>query len=187
MRTVLSVCPFAGILLLAMPAASQDDKTKKGDQPGPVHEQLTRLVGEYTTASTMRLKPDQPPIETAGAAKITTIHGGRFILEENSGTSLGEKITGLRLVGFNNNTGKYEATWTYSMSTAQMSLTGTSKDGGKTIEWSGTFTKGKGDNQTLYVTTRILSNDRFEVELFAKTEGGGKGPTLVTTYTRKKG
>src|SRR5438105_4863891 len=75
MRAILAACGLVGLLLLATPATSQDEKAKKGDKPGPIHEQLMRLAGEYSTVSTFRLKPDQPPMESTGSAKITSIHG----------------------------------------------------------------------------------------------------------------
>src|SRR6516162_2081945 len=184
MKVLLFLSVPVGLALLATPAMSQDKKGAKTDEPGPVHEKLAKLAGEYTTVAAFRIKPDQPPMESPGAAKITSVMGGRFILEENSGTTFGDKFTGLRLIGFNNATGQYEASWSYSRSTAIMLMTGTSKDDGKTIDWSGSFATGKDDKMVLHVTTRIVSNDRFEVELIAKMPDGSKGPTLLTTYTR---
>ncbi len=65
-------------------------------------------------------------------------------------------------------------------------MTGTSKDDGKTIEWIATYMNNQHGKETLYVTTRRLDDDHFVVELVAKTPNGEKGPTLETTYTRRK-
>jgi hypothetical protein len=40
--------------------------------------------------------------------------------------------------------------------------------------------------QTLFVSTRKVNDDQFVVELFGKTPDGKKGPTMETTYTRRK-
>jgi hypothetical protein len=92
----------------------------------------------------------------------------------------------VRLVGYNNATKQYEASWTYSLSTAIMTMTGSGNDEGKLIEWAAHFMNEKGAKQSLYVTTRQLDDDHFVVELFGKTPDGEKGPTVETTYTRKK-
>jgi hypothetical protein len=72
------------------------------------------------------------------------------------------------------------------MATGIMTMTGTSKDQGKTIDWTASYTNPTGAKQTLYVTTRQVDDDQFVVELVAKTPDGKKGPTLETTYVRKK-
>jgi hypothetical protein len=178
------------ILLLATAVATSQDKKGSAaghaDEPGPIHKELARLAGEYTTVSKFRVKPGDEPMESKGTAKISTVLDGRFLLEENTGTLFGQPYKGLRLTGYNNGKKEYEASWTYSMSTAIMMTHGTSKDNGKTIDWAGTFTDEKGEKQTLFVSTRKIDDNQFAVELFAKTPDGKKGPTVETVYTRQK-
>jgi hypothetical protein len=154
--------------------------------PGEVHKQLAKQVGEYTTHSKMMLKPGAPGEETTGTSRIIAVLGGRFLQQEDAGTMLGQPFTSIHLDGYDNATKKYQANWVYTGSTGMMSLTGTSKDGGKTIEYAATFENEQGTKETMTVTTRIIDDDHFVIELTAKTPDGGKGPTLETTYTRKK-
>jgi hypothetical protein len=189
-KALLSLSGIAAALLLAAAATAQDKKGKaaagKADEPSTVHKELARLAGEYTTVTKFRFKPGAKPMESKGTAKITTALDGRFLLEQNTGTMFGQPFKGLRLMGYNNGKKQYEASWTYSMSTAIMRLNGTSADDGKTIDWTGTFTNEKGEKQTLFVQTRKIDDDKFVVELFAKTPEGKRGPTSETTYTRRK-
>ena len=150
--------------------------------PGPAHRQLAARAGEYTTV-TKFWKPDDAPQESKGTAKIASAVDGRFIIEENSGMFFGQPIKGVRITGYNNATKEYEGCWTYSMSTSIMTLTGTSKDEGKTVEWKGSYTDGSG-KQNLTVITQQIDDDHFRVELL--TPEGKKGPRLETTYARKK-
>jgi hypothetical protein len=187
----LCVCGIAAAgLLLATAARSEEKKGKAestgADKPGAEHKKLARLAGEYNTVSRFRAKPEDAPLESKGTAKITSVLDGRFLLEENTGTQFGQPYKGVRLVGYNNATKQYEASWTYSMSTAIMTLTGTCKGEGKPIEWKANFTDENGEKQTLYVITRKIDADQFVVELFGKTADGKRGPTVETTYTRKK-
>jgi hypothetical protein len=192
MKTLLSLCGLtaAALLLATALAISQDKKAQtedsKADEPGPVHKALAHWVGEYDTVSKFRGKPGDEPIESKGTAKISTALDGRFLLEENTGTQFGQSYKGLRLIGYNNAKKEYEAVWTYSMSTAIMMLNGTSKDNGKTVDWTASYTDEHATKQTMSVTTRKLDDDRFVVELAAQMADGKKGPTVETTYTRRK-
>jgi Protein of unknown function (DUF1579) len=172
-------------VLLAAPAARTQDKGKPPDDPGPIHKELARRAGEYVTVSKFSLKPGEPPMESKGNAKIKSVVDGRFLLEEHTGTMLGKPYTGLRLLGYNNATKKYEATWTYSMATGMMSLSGTGTDG-RTIEWVASYVDPQGEKQTLYVLTRFVDDDQFTVELYSKTPDGAQGVSMKTTYRRKK-
>jgi Protein of unknown function (DUF1579) len=179
----------ASLALAAAWAVAQEKKEAGGrheaDQPGAVHKQMANWAGEYTTSSKFFAKPGQPSEATTGSATIRSILDGRFLSEENAGTLLGQPYTGMHLYGYNNATGKYEATWIYTGSTATMTLTGTSKDDGRTIEYTASIDQ-KGTRMTLYVVLKHVDDDKFTVELYAKNKDGSKGPTLETTYTRKK-
>jgi len=179
----------ASLALTAAWAVAQERKEAGGqheaDQPGAVHKQMARWAGEYTTSSKFFAKPGQPSAATTGTATIRSILDERFLSEENAGTMLGQPYTGMHLYGYNNATGKYEATWVYTGSTATMTLTGTSKDDGRTIEYTASIDQ-KGTKMTLYVVLKHVDDDKFTVELYAKNKDGSKGPTLETTYTRKK-
>jgi Protein of unknown function (DUF1579) len=170
-----------GMLLLSSAALAQEKKELDRE-----HQELARLAGEYTTESKFWLKPGDEPMMSKGTAKLTSVLQGLFLLEENAGTQFGQPIQGLRLYGYNNVTKCYEASWSYSMSPAIMKMTGTRKGEGKPIEWEGSFTDESGKKQTLYVITRLMDGNHFVVELFGKTDDGKKGPTLETTYARKK-
>jgi hypothetical protein len=181
---------LAGLLLVAAVGRAQERKEAaaghEADKPGPVHKQLAKLAGDYTTVSRFIFKPGTPAQETTGTARITSILGGRFLSEEHSGTMLGQPVSGLHLTGYNNATGQYEASWVYTGSTAIMTLVGSSKDDGKTIEYTGSFEQQKGNRTTLFVAFHQVNENSFVVELSAKNPDGSKGPTLETTYTRKK-
>ena len=173
------------VLTLASAAANAQE-TAASASPGPAHQQLIKRIGNYKTSTKFAMQAGGPATESSGTAKITAALGGRFLLEENSGTFMGEASAGLRLMGYNNATNQYEACWTYTMSTAILTLAGTSSDNGKTINLKGSFTGEGGARQTLKVITRQLDADHFVVELIGETPDGKDGPVLSTTYTRIK-
>lgn len=151
-------------------------------QPGPVHAELMKRAGDYTTTATF-YAPGSEPEQSKGTAKLTSILGGRFLEEENSGDSFGQPSSGLRLYGYNNGSKQYEAIWIYDGSTAFLVLDGSSDDHGKTVRYSGAFLGPGGARQTLRVTITQQDADHFSVRLLG--EGPGEATsTLETVYAR---
>ena len=172
----------------AAAAQASDEQTKNDmhSMPGPEHANLTRLAGEYTTVTKFFMAPGAPPQESTGEAKLWMTLDGRFLSEDDSGMFFGQQMKSFRMVGYNNASKRYEAIWTYTMSTAIMTLNGTSKDGGKTITLAGSFDDQGGVKQKLDVVMRQMDSDHLVVELSGTTPDGKTGPLLQTTYTRKK-
>jgi hypothetical protein len=179
------------VAMLIGATALADEKESRSremvpDQPGPVHEAVTRRAGEYDTVSKFRANSDSAPTETKGTAKLISVMDGRFMLEESTSSLFGKPVKGLRLVGYNGRTKQYEATWTYSMATGMMSLTGTSSDGGKTIEWTENNPAGRGAKSPLHIITRYIDDDNFAIEMVNRAPDGKIRTSLETTYTRRR-
>lgn len=160
---------------------SQMQQAMAAAQPGPPHAALMKRAGEYTTKETF-YAPGAEPQESTGTAKLKAILGGRFLEEENSGQSLGQPYSGLRLYGYNNGSKQYEAIWIYNGSTAFLVLDGASGDKGKTVRYTGAFLGPGGQEQTLRVTITQQDADHFTVKLLGESSGGMS--TLETVYTR---
>jgi hypothetical protein len=154
--------------------------------PGPAQQKLAKLVGEWTTV-TKFTAPDIPkPDETTGTAKLSMVLGGRFLHEENSGTMMGQPYSGARLTGYNNDAKQYEASWTWTMSTAILRMAGKSNDDGKTINFDASFAGANGEDTRMTVIVKVIDDDHFTVDINGKYPDGSAGPRLETTYTRKK-
>ncbi|MGH9732070.1 MAG: DUF1579 family protein [Candidatus Acidiferrales bacterium] len=166
---------------------TQDDMEQavaEAAQPGPIHAQLMKRAGKYTTTMTFSA-PGVEPQESTGTATLKPVLGGRFLEEENSGESSGQPSAGLRLYGYNNGSKQYEAIWIYTGSTAFLVLDGASDDNGKTVRYTGAFLGPDGSKQTLRVTVQQQDADHFVVRLLGEGPGGATS-TLATTYTRTK-
>jgi hypothetical protein len=155
-------------------------------EPGPRHANLATLAGEYSTLTRVFMAPGAPPQESTGDAKLSMMLEGRFLAEDDSGMFFGQPTKSFKMVGYNNATGHYEGIWTYTMSTSIMTLNGTSKDGGRTINFAATYDDQGGVKQKLDIVMLQTDNDHFVVELRGKQPDGKPGPRLQTTYTRKK-
>ena len=184
-------------VLLAVSAFAQGHADQKQEgaladrpspsKPGPEQAYLAKRAGEYMRSVKFLGQPnaDGTPAGT-GSAKISVILDGRFIQEENNDTVFGRPVSGMRLWGYNNVTKQYEAVWTYTMSTAITMLTGTSSDGGKTIELTSTSGASSGNNNPLHALVRQVTDDQFVVTLSTAGPDGKEAAFQETTYTRKK-
>lgn len=164
---------------------TQDDMEQvvaEAAQPGPIHAQLMKRAGKYTTRMVFSA-PGAEPQESTGTATFKPILGGRFLEEENSGESLGQPSAGLRLYGYNNGSKQYEAIWIYTGSTAFLVLDGSSDDNGKTVRYTGAFIGPDGSKQTLRVIVEQQDADHFVVRMLGEGPGDSMS-TLATTYTR---
>jgi hypothetical protein len=186
----LASAVFAGLLLAAKSAPAQDNKGNAAQAnvatPGPIHKEMAKRAGEYTTHSKFSFKPGAPAQETDGSSKLTMILGGRYLQDEHMGTLLGMPVSSLHLYGFNNATQNYEAVWMYTGHTGFMSMSGKSSDDGKTINYAASYDGEDGKKVNLDMVFRNIDDDHFSVALIAKGHDGGQGPTLETTYSRKK-
>lgn len=196
LMTAAALLQVAALTLFAAPAFAQahpdqNQGATTADKPSPSKpgaEQafLAKRAGEYTRAIKFVGQSSADATPSTGTSKISVVLDGRFIQEENSDTVFGRPVLGLRLWGYNNATKQYEAIWTYTMSTAILMLTGTSNDGGKTIEYTSTSGTPGGNNAPLHARVRQVSDDQIVVTLSSTGEDGKEAAFQETTYTRKK-
>ena len=153
------------------------------DRAGPEHQRLAKHAGQWITTSRLITSADESKFLTSGEAAIRPILGGRFMLEENTGSMLGETFNGLRITGYNTHSRKYEGSWTYSQDTVIMTLTGTSGDEGKTIQWAGMMDMGA--PYPVSLVQREIDDHSFAVEVLNKDAQGKVISIYQTLYTRK--
>jgi hypothetical protein len=170
----------------AEPSAQQMQKEMQNATPGAQHGRLAKLVGDYITVTKFFPAPGAPPMESGGEARLSMSLDGRFLIEEDTGTFAGQPSKSFKMVGYNNASKRYEGIWTYTMSTAMMTLNGTSADKGTTISLNAAWDDEGGAKKKLLIVMRQSDDDHFVVELTDRTAGPKQGPTLVTTYARKK-
>ena len=154
--------------------------------PGPAHEKLAKLAGDWTSKSTLSF-PGAQAEATEGTSKIMVVMDGRFIQQEDTGTMMGTPFKSAHLMGYNNGSKKYEAVWTYTLGTSMLMMTGTSDDDGRTIKCSAAFENEIGATEKLNVTYNFADADHFTVILDGgKMPDGSPGPVMEMVYTRKK-
>jgi hypothetical protein len=167
-------------------AVPDTHQTADATKPGPEQEFLAKRAGEYTRTIKFVAQANADANASTGTSKVSVALGGRFIVEENNDTVFGRPVSGTRIYGFNNITKQYEAVWMYTGSTGMIFLTGTSGDGGKTIDLTGGTQNVRGEKVPLHAVIRQTDDNQFVVTLMSTGADGKEAAFQETTYTRKK-
>ena len=157
-------------------------------QPGPANRLLEQRAGSYSITIRMWMDGNDrssPPLESTGEATLRAVLGGRFLMQDETATLAGEKITSIKYWGYSKDTQEYEAVWSYTGSTTMMILKGKSTDEGKTVRYRcDTVVAGQKERYDIVVSQ--LTPESFSIELVGIMENGAKGAALLSTYVRKK-
>jgi len=89
-------------------------------EPGAGQKYLAALAGDWEVIKTFYPRSGDP-VKVSGQCRQTMIHDGKFLQSEFVFDQAGKKTTGLGLVGFDPQTGRFTTIWTDARST-RMSL-----------------------------------------------------------------
>jgi len=172
------------------PTADQQammDKMAKAATPGPQHEMLKKLAGEWTTSIKFQTDPSQPMQESQGTSTITILMD-RYCQESASSQMMGQPFSGLGITGYDNVIGKYVSTWIDNLGTGILTSTGTPDASGKVITWSGTMSDpmtGKPTKERMI--TKFVDDNHYTFEMYGTPSGSKKEMKMMTIeYSRKQ-
>lgn len=166
-------------------AAAEMAAWQKASQPGPQHETLAAMAGEWDLELTMWFEPGAPPEKLTSTASRRMTFGGRFLEEEVSGEFMGESFLGHGVTGYDNVTGKWWSTWIDNHTTSLMVGEGDWDEETNTLTvhftssdpLTGGKRKGKG-------VTKVHSADH-EVHEMWEERGGEMVKNMEIVYRRK--
>jgi hypothetical protein len=155
-------------------------------EPGPEHAELKKVEGSYDVGVKMWMDPSQPPMESKATAEFKMVMNGRWLQQTFKGEMMGKPFTGTGYDGYDRAAKKYVGTWLDDMSTQMMYLKGESKDGGKTIEYTGDQVCPMMDKEMKVRTVhKKIDDNKFTFEMY-QTIDGKETKGMELTYTRKK-
>lgn len=203
----LAACVLQSVLLallVALTAAAQDkppvgtagsmsaeekammEAMVKAATPGPNHQLLASVAGDWTFKSRMWMNPSAPPTESTGTVNYSTLFGGRYVEGQYRGDMMGMAFEGRGLMGYDNVTGQFQATWVDNMGTMIMFMTGTYDPAAKTLTYTGQMddVMKPGTKVAIREVVRLTSPDAHVMEWY-ETRNGKETKTMEIAYTRK--
>ncbi len=153
--------------------------------PGAPHKHMASLAGTWTTKTKSWMDPSQPPMESAGTCTQKVLLDGRFLQQECSGDMMGMPFTGVGLMGYDNFTKKYRATWMDSMGTGIYLFEGTGSPDGKTVTMTSSWDDPIEGPMKARTVTKYIDNNTHTFEMFGTGKDGKEKKMMEMTYTRK--
>ncbi len=166
----------------ATPAAGEAAKKAMEDaaKVGPNHKLLEWFEGEWQ----VEVKDLTPGQESTDKGVMTgkMAYGGRFLQNDYDGRFHGKFFRGGGMMGYNNNTKKFESTWADSRDTAISFMTGTISADNKVLTFIGeTIDPTSGKKAVTKEIDRITGKDTYTGEFYV-----GDMKIMELSYVRGK-
>lgn len=162
------------------------DAWMKAATPGAAHAQLEPFVGSWKVQVTSWPAPGAPPSTSTGSAEAGWIFGKRFIREEFQGEFMGMPFEGLGITGYDNYREQYRSFWIDNFGTTMLTMTGTSKDGGKSFVYTGEMDDVvQGRTISFRNIGRIVDANTHVMEMHGPDASGKDFKMMEIVYTRK--
>jgi len=155
-------------------------------RPGPAHQALESLAGNWRAEVKCWIEPDGPPEVSLGSARIFWTLSGRFLEEEFHGEMMGRPYTGRTLMGYDNIKQTFNRVSVSDIQTSMFTCEGRGEHGNKLITMEGRATCVATNRKDIPMRTvmRILSPAKHIFEMFDRSTGEN-ARTMEITYTRK--
>ena len=176
---------FAADAPPAMSAQQQAlmDKMMKAATPGPQHELLKKLAGDWNAKVKMRMDPAQPAQESQSTSTATLLMDGRYCQEVASGQMMGAPFSGMGITGYDNVLGKYVSTWIDNMGTGIQFSEGTYDPASRTLTYTSEMEMMPGMKTPVREVLKLTDKDHMMMEWY-ETHGGQEKKTMEIAYTR---
>lgn len=158
--------------------------------PGPEHEVLKLMAGNWSYVTKWRMAPDAPWSESKGMSKVEVLFDGRFAKQELKGDGMSEDgppFEGRGVTGYDNFRKKYVNAWIDNHGTGVMLSYGTADPSGKVITYRAEEPDwmNPGKTKTAKSIYRIKDDRTHVYEMYDTGPDGKEYLSLEVTYTRK--
>ncbi len=194
----LSVLALAA-LALALPARAEDKPAAapqmsdadmqammKSMMPGPQHQHLARMAGDWTFTNNLWMAPGQPPTTSEGTMHAEMMLGGRYLEEHWMGTMMGQPFEGRGTDAYDNVTQRYEGSWIDNMGTGIMTSSGTCDDTGKVCNFTAEASDpAKGGKTTVREVLTWVDDNTFSFAMYGAGPDG-KDMKMMEIVAKRK-
>jgi len=161
-------------------------KVEAAGKPGPGHQALNALEGNWKAEVKCWMQPGGSPEVSQGTAHASWKFNGRFLEEEFHGQMMGKPFTGRTLLGFDNTKQTFNSVWVSDTQTSMFTSEGKGDNGNKVITLEGKATCPASGQKDIPMKTvlRVISSDKHVLEMFDGSKGEN-AKTMEITYTRQ--
>lgn len=153
--------------------------------PGEEHAMLAKLVGRYDIDAKVYMQPGAEPVAWISKSDSKMILGGRYFVEETSGTMMGMPVEGHLTMGYNNLTEEWWSFWIDNMSTGHSFSSGKADDKG-VVRMDGIMVDSTSPEGRMYamVMHPIREDGSYQVDMLGELPDGSEWTVMTMQYTR---
>lgn len=176
------------------PAAEQQMSPEKAAEmaawqqamtPGPQHQALAAMAGEWELDLTMWMEPGAEPMKSVASASRRMTFDGRFLEEEVTGEFMGQPFLGRAVTGYDNASGKWWSTWIDNHTTGLMVSEGDWDEESNTYTMVSTATDPTSGAKRQVEGTLVVHSADHEVHEMWEERGGTRYKSMEIVYRRK--
>ena len=161
------------------PRYAENDKLQR--TTGPEHATFLKRVGTWNV--TMKFNEMFGGATDKTVVKIRAVLDGKFLVEEGSGTQMGQPVKTMSILGYDTLTKEYSIVNLNSAYTSMYPMTGKKRDDG-IVEYTGIMKDGMTpDGRSYRAEEKIVSDDKSVITVF---DGDGSKEFVVFTMTYER-
>ncbi|MGK9475709.1 DUF1579 domain-containing protein [Melioribacter sp. OK-6-Me] len=154
--------------------------------PGPMHEMLSSMAGDWKTVMTMKGQGGQE-MKSEGTAKFEMIMGGRYLKSTFHSDMMGMAMEGIGIDAYDNAKKEFISIWIDNMGTGVTVLNGKFDETTKTITYYGTTVDpATGKDSKIKSVTKIIDDDNHKFEMYNVLPDGSEALMFDMDYIRIK-
>lgn len=154
--------------------------------PGPMHQLLARLEGDWFFETTTFTVPGGAPERAQGEAQKRLIFGGRFLEESWRGEKLGAPWQGRSLLGWDNLAKEFQGVFLDDLTTAMIAARGRLEADGAAVTFAAETKNPFTDQlEQLRLVLRLTDENHHLIEIWAKAPKQPERRLQETRYSRK--
>jgi hypothetical protein len=157
----------------------------KMSMPGPMHELMKPMAGNWKTTAKTWTKPGEPAV-SEGTCESTWILGNRYLQSTYKGDMGGMPFEGWGLMGYDNQKKEFVSMWADNMSTGIAMSDGKADPSGKVFTMKTTMMDPETGKPTPYkMVTKVTDENQYMMSMM-NMKGGKEQTEMEITYTRVK-
>jgi hypothetical protein len=161
-------------------------KWQESINPGPMHQMLAKMVGNWKTVMIMPNPMTGEEIKSEGSMTVEALLGGRYFKSTQSGNMMGMPFEGVGMDGYDNVAKEFVTIWMDNMGTGIMMMKGSFNETEKTFVYKGESLDPMSGKFVKYRSvTKALDDDHINFDMYT-SQGGEETKAFTMKYERVK-